>query len=274
MLPAPEWSLRSVSRVRTIIVVPTYEEAGNVEELLRRLRVAAPDADVLVVDDNSPDQTAAVATAVGREIGNVDVLLRGAKDGLGSAYRAGFARALDAGYDIVVQMDADLSHDPATVPTLVDRVTAGADVAIGARYVPGGSIPNWTPLRRGLSRFGNRYATRMLRLGISDATSGFRAYSASAIRAVDIANTRTNGYGFQIEVAHRAATAGLSMTEVPIVFSDRVRGRSKMSLRIVGEALWSVTTWGLRERLRGPRGRGRSADLEPRGREERHGHDE
>lgn len=243
--------LPSVSRVRTIVVVPTYEEAGNIEELLRRLRVAVPDADVLVVDDNSPDGTAALAAAVGREVGHVEVLRRERKDGLGSAYRAGFARALDAGYDVVVQMDADLSHDPDAVPTLLDEIAAGADVAIGARYVPGGSIPNWTPVRRGLSRFGNRYATSMLRLGISDATSGFRAYRAGAITEIDVAGTRTTGYGFQIEVAHRAARAGLVMTEVPIVFSDRVRGSSKMSLRIVGEALWLVTTWGTRERLPG-----------------------
>lgn len=231
------------------MVTPTYQEAENIEELLTRLRAAVPEADILVVDDHSPDGTAAIAAEVGRRFGGIQVLSRQRKGGLGSAYRAGFARALREGYEVIVQMDADLSHDPATVPAFVEAISSGADIVVGSRYVPGGSIPNWPPYRRGLSKFGNRYATAMLGLGIHDATSGFRAYTSAAIRRIDVEGTVTTGYGFQIELANRAALTGCRMTEVPIVFRDRVRGTSKMSLGIVGEALWSVTRWGVRQRL-------------------------
>lgn len=250
--------------------MPTFEEVENIGVVLPLLRRSVPDADVLVVDDDSPDGTAAAAEAAGRELGQIEVLRRGPKGGLGNAYRAGFQRGLDAGYDVLVQMDADLSHDPASVPVLIEAIRAGADIAVGSRYIPGGSIPNWPFYRRRLSRAGNRYATAMLRLGISDATSGFRAYTAEAVQAIGVASTQTTGYGFQIEVAHRAARAGLTVTEVPIIFADRVRGTSKMSIRIVGEALGSVTVWGLRQRLaRIGMGRDRSSDLERHRGEER-----
>ena len=164
--------------MRTLVVLPTYEEAENIAEVLRRLRAAVPAADVLVVDDSSPDGTAEVAKAAGVEVGGVDVMIRAGKAGLGSAYRAGFAEGLRRGYDILVEMDSDLSHDPAALPTLLRAVEGGADLAIGSRYIPGGSIPHWSFRRRALSRWGNRYAGIVLGLPVADATSGYRAYLA------------------------------------------------------------------------------------------------
>jgi dolichol-phosphate mannosyltransferase len=236
--------------VRVLVVLPTYEEAANVAEVLRRLRSAAPSADVLVVDDNSPDGTAEIAERLGRELGGVSVLRRPGKAGLGSAYREGFRWGLEAGYDVLVEMDADLSHDPAALPALLDAVSDGADLAIGSRYVPGGSIPQWSWHRRALSRWGNRYAAAALRLRVRDATSGYRAYRAAVVAKLDLDTVRADGYGFQIEMAYRVASMGGSITEVPISFTDRVRGASKMSGRIVVEALALVTWWGLRDRLR------------------------
>jgi dolichol-phosphate mannosyltransferase len=236
--------------VRVLVVLPTYEEAANVAEVLRRLRSAAPSADVLVVDDNSPDGTAEIAERLGRELGGVSVLRRPGKAGLGSAYREGFRWGLEAGYDVLVEMDADLSHDPAALPALLDAVSDGADLAIGSRYVPGGSIPHWSWHRRALSRWGNRYAAAALRLRVRDATSGYRAYRAAVVAKLDLDTVRADGYGFQIEMAYRVASMGGSITEVPISFTDRVRGASKMSGRIVVEALALVTWWGLRDRLR------------------------
>lgn len=235
--------------MRVLVVVPTYQEVENIEEMLRRVRCAVPLADVLVVDDGSPDGTADVAAIVGRELGRVEILRRDAKGGLGSAYRAGFGRGLEQGYDVLVQMDADLSHDPAAIPSLLDAL-GDADLAVGSRYVAGGSIPHWPARRRALSRYGNRYATAILGLGIRDATSGFRAYKAETLRIVDVEHTTATGYGFQVELAYRAATRGCKLIEVPIVFVDRVRGTSKMSSRIIAEAMWSVTVWGLSGRLR------------------------
>ncbi len=235
--------------VRTLVVLPTYEEAENIAEVLRRLRAAVPAADVLVVDDSSPDGTAAVAKAAGHELGGVDVAIRPGKAGLGSAYRHGFREGLDHGYDVLVEMDSDLSHDPAALPALLKAVEAGADLAIGSRYIPGGSIPHWPLHRRSLSRWGNRYAARMLRLPVRDSTSGFRAYRAGALRSIDLEAVRADGYGFQIEMAYRVARLGGQIAETPIEFRDRERGNSKMSARIVGEALALVTWWGLRDRL-------------------------
>lgn len=236
--------------MRVLVVLPTYQEAANIAEVLRRLRAAVPAADVLVVDDNSPDGTARLAEQVGEEVGGVVVLRRPGKAGLGSAYREGFHRGLAEGYEALVEMDADLSHDPAALPALIDAVADGADLAIGSRYVPGGSIPNWSWHRRALSRWGNRYAAWALRLPVRDATSGFRAYRAAAVAKVDLDTVRADGYGFQIEMAYRVAGLGGTIVEVPISFTDRVRGASKMSSRIVAEALALVTWWGLRDRLR------------------------
>jgi dolichol-phosphate mannosyltransferase len=244
--------------VRVLVVVPTYREVENIEEMLHRVRCAVPDADVLVVDDGSPDGTADLAATVGRDLGSVEILRRDAKGGLGSAYRAGFGRGLEQGYDVLVQMDADLSHDPAAIPSLLDALDA-ADLVVGSRYIAGGSIPHWPARRRALSRYGNRYATAALGLGIRDATSGFRAYKAETLRVIDVEHTTATGYGFQVELAYRAAMRGCKLVEVPIVFVDRVRGTSKMSSRIIAEAMWSVTVWGARDRLLRTRSRESSA---------------
>jgi dolichol-phosphate mannosyltransferase len=233
--------------MRTLVVLPTYEEAENIAEVLRRLRTAVPAADVLVVDDSSPDGTAEIAKAAGTEVGGVDVMIRAGKAGLGSAYRAGFAEGLQRGYDVLVEMDSDLSHDPAALPTLLRAVEAGADLAIGSRYIPGGSIPHWSFRRRALSRWGNRYAAAALGLDVADSTSGYRAYLASTVATIDLPSVRADGYGFQIEMAYRVARHGGRIVEVPIDFTDRERGRSKMSPRIIVEALLLVTWWGARD---------------------------
>jgi dolichol-phosphate mannosyltransferase len=235
--------------VRALVVLPTYQEAENIAEVLRRLRAAAPTADVLVVDDSSPDGTAAMAKAIGAELGQIDVLIRPGKSGLGSAYRAGFTEGMARGYDILVEMDSDLSHDPARLPALLRAVEAGTDLAVGSRYVPGGLIPNWPVHRRFLSRAGNRYAAFVLGLDVRDATSGFRAYRADALRRIDLSSVRADGYGFQIEMAYRVATAGGEIVELPIEFVDRERGTSKMSFRIIAEALALVSWWGVRDRV-------------------------
>ncbi|MGH9123570.1 MAG: polyprenol monophosphomannose synthase [Acidimicrobiales bacterium] len=232
-----------------LIVVPTYEEAANAATVLRRIRSAVPSAAVLVVDDGSPDGTADIAAAMGDELGSIDVLRRASKRGLGSAYREGFRWCLDRGCEIVVEMDADLSHDPADLPRLLAAIDDGADLAIGTRYIPGGSIPEWSWHRRLLSREGNRYAAWALRLPVHDATSGFRAYRASVLSKIDLGAVRAEGYGFQVEMAYRIVGLGGTIAEVPIRFSERVQGRSKMSTRIVVEALALVTWWGLRDRV-------------------------
>ncbi len=235
--------------VRVLVVLPTYDEAANIEEVLRRLHSASPDARVLVVDDSSPDGTADVAERVGEELGVVEVMRRPAKSGLGSAYREGFKQGLINGFDVMVEMDSDLSHDPAVLPTLLAAVEEGADLAIGSRYVPGGSIPDWSWYRRALSRWGNRYAALVLGISVNDATSGFRAYRSEALAAIDFHTIRADGYGFQIEMAHRVLATGGSVTEIPISFTDRIRGTSKMSSWIVVEALVLVTWWGFRDRV-------------------------
>lgn len=235
--------------VRALVVLPTYDEAANIEEVLRRLREACPTVNVLVVDDGSPDGTADIAEAMAEEIGAVEVMRRPAKSGLGSAYRDGFRHGLINGFDIMVEMDSDLSHDPAALPTLLEQVENGADLAIGSRYVEGGSIPDWSWHRRALSKWGNRYAAAVLGIDVNDATAGYRAYSASALAEIDFQSVRADGYAFQIEMAHRVIQAGGVVREVPIQFVDRVRGTSKMSGMIVVEALALVTWWGVRDRL-------------------------
>jgi dolichol-phosphate mannosyltransferase len=240
---------------RTLVIAPTFLEAENIEEFLRRLRAAVPDADVLVVDDNSPDGTADLAEVAGRELGRVEVLRRPTKTGLGTAYRAGFTVGTERGYAVLVQIDADLSHDPRALPSLLQALNEGADLAIGSRYVPGGSIPHWPWLRRALSRYGNRYAGFVLGTDIADATSGYRAYRADTLKAIDFATTRAKGYGFQIETAYRVWRWGGRIAEVPIIFTDRVRGHSKMTWRIAAEELSLVTWWGVRDRLRARRAR-------------------
>ncbi len=231
--------------MRVLVVLPTYREAENIATVLRRIRAADRAAHVLVVDDASPDGTADLALAMGEELGGVDVLRRPGKAGLGSAYRDGFAWGLDRGFEAFVEMDSDLSHDPSALPDLVAPLGQGLDVVVGSRYVPGGSMPNWGMHRKALSRAGNVYAAWLLRLDVTDATSGYRAYSANILRRIDLGAVRADGYGFQIEMVYRAVLAGGRVTEVPIRFVDRVEGRSKMSMRIIVEALGLVTWWGV-----------------------------
>jgi len=228
-----------------LVVLPTYEESENIDRVLRRVRHAMASATMLVVDDGSPDGTADIAERAGKELGNIEVLRRHEKSGLGSAYRAGFGWGLERGFDACIEMDADLSHEPEALPDLVGALGTGCELAIGSRYVTGGSIPNWAWHRRLLSRGGNVYASALLGLGVADSTSGFRAYAAPLLRRIDLEHVRADGYGFQIEMTYRARRAGAAVTEVPIRFVDRVDGRSKMSTRIVVEALGLVTWWGL-----------------------------
>jgi dolichol-phosphate mannosyltransferase len=237
--------------MRALVVLPTYNEAANITLVLRRIRGSC-DADVLVVDDNSPDGTADLAVAAGEEFGGVDVLRRPGKQGLGAAYRAGFREGLGRGYEVLVEMDADLSHDPADLPALIGAVREGAALAIGSRYVPGGAIPAWPWYRRAISRYGNLYARVLLGLSTHDATAGFRAYHHEALRAIDLDAVKAGGYGFQVEMAYLVERNGGKVVEVPIEFRDRALGESKMSSRIVVEALLLVTWWAVRDRLRRP----------------------
>ena len=242
--------------MRVQVCTPTYIEAENIEEFLRLARAAVPAADILVLDDNSPDGTADIAERVAAELGQIEVLRRPEKRGLGNAYRAGFAIGIARGYDVICQIDADLSHDPEVLPELIAAVAGGADLAIGSRYVPGGSIPHWPWRRRALSKYGNLYTNFMLRTGAKDATAGYRAFGAETLLAIDYAATRAKGYGFQIELAYRVAREGGTIVEVPITFTDRVRGYSKMSMAVMVEEMALVSWWGIRDRLRrAPRSR-------------------
>lgn len=219
------------------VVVPTYNEADNIERLCRQVRKVVPDAEILVVDDGSPDGTAARAEELGAELGQIAVLRRAEKAGLGAAYRAGLRAAIDAGAEICVQMDADLSHDPDVLPALVAIAEHGADLAIGSRYVPGGITENWPRRRRWLSRWGNRYAAGVLGLAINDATAGYRAYRSTALERMRFDTVHAEGYGFQVEMTYRLVRIGGKVVEFPITFRDRTAGTSKMSGGIVREAL-------------------------------------
>jgi dolichol-phosphate mannosyltransferase len=231
--------------MRPLVVIPTYNESENIERMLHRIHECLPGAGVLVVDDGSPDGTADLVKRVAAELPDVHLLSRTSKSGLGSAYRAGFAWGLERGYDACIEIDADFSHDPGALPTLVAPLSEGFDVAIGSRYVKGGSIPNWAWHRHLLSRGGNLYASGVLGLGVADSTAGYRAYSAGILRRLDLKRIRAEGYGFQIEMTYRARQLGADITEVPIKFVDREAGESKMSSFIVIEALGLVTWWGL-----------------------------
>jgi dolichol-phosphate mannosyltransferase len=233
-----------------LVVIPTFNESENIERVLHKVRGALPDATVLVVDDGSPDGTADMAEKLGGQIGNIEVLRRTEKAGLGSAYRAGFRWGLDRGYEACVEMDADLSHDPDALPGLVAPLERGdVELVIGSRYVPGGSIPKWAWHRRLVSRGGNVYASALLGFGVTDSTSGFRAYAASVLQRITLDTIRAEGYGFQIEMTYRAKRAGAAIVEVPIRFIDRTEGESKMSTFIVVEAFALVTWWGIQRIL-------------------------
>jgi len=225
------------------LVVPTYNEAENLEPFVRavlpRLAEAAPEHRLLVVDDSSPDGTGEIADALAAELDAVEVLHRSAKEGLGPAYVAGFRRALVAGAGFVLEMDADFSHDPADVPRLIEAA-GRADLALGSRYVEGGRVRDWGRGRRLLSRGGSLYSRLVLGVGVRDLTGGFKCFRREVLEALDLDAVRADGYGFQIELTYRALQAGFSVEEVPIVFSDRRAGNSKMTLRIAAEAVWMV----------------------------------
>jgi dolichol-phosphate mannosyltransferase len=234
-----------------MVVLPTYNEADNIEEVLRRVRAAVPDATVLIVDDGSPDGTADLAEGFAAELGPLEVARRPKKAGLGSAYRHGFRIGIERGFEALVEMDSDLSHDPAALPSLLAPLTEDSTIGlvVGSRYIPGGSIPRWSWHRRKLSEWGNRYASLVLGLRVRDSTSGFRAYRADAVAKIDLDEIRADGYGFQIEMAYTISRSGWRVVERPIAFVDRVRGTSKMSSHIVIEALVLVTWWALRDRV-------------------------
>jgi dolichol-phosphate mannosyltransferase len=233
---------------RVLVIVPTYNEAQNVERIVGRLRDSVPEAHALVVDDGSPDGTGELAEKLAARDPRVHVLRRAGKAGLGPAYVAGFAWARAHGYDVVVEMDADGSHAPEQLPRLLAALD-GADLVLGSRYVPGGSVEDWPVHRLLLSRLGNRYTRWLLRLPLTDATGGYRAARADLIDRLPFDDVASQGYCFQVDWAWRAVRAGARVAEVPITFTERAFGRSKMSGSIVGEALVRVTVWGLRDRL-------------------------
>jgi dolichol-phosphate mannosyltransferase len=231
------------------VIIPTYNELANLETIIGRVRAAVPGADVLVVDDASPDGTGELADKLAAADDHVRVLHRAGKAGLGAAYIAGFGWALERGYGTLVEMDADGSHDPADLPRMLTALE-NADLVIGSRWVPGGVVMNWPRSRQLLSRGGNTYARLMLGIGVHDATGGFRAYRATALQAIGLDQVESQGYCFQIDLTLRTVNAGLAVREVPITFTERTLGASKMSRAIVAEALWRVTQWGVRRRLR------------------------
>jgi glycosyltransferase involved in cell wall biosynthesis len=235
--------------VRTLIIVPTHNEAANISEILDRIRSAVPDADVLVIDDRSTDDTRRLVHERVAVDGRVRIVEREVKRGLGDAYLHAFALGLDEGYDALVEIDADLSHDPAALPMMLDLADRGIALVIGSRYIPGGSVIGWPRRRTWLSRWGNRYASLVLGLALNDATSGYRVYRADTLREIGIDGVQADGYGFQIEMTYRTVQAGLSVVEVPIAFRDRVAGTSKMHRGIIIEAFKLVTLWGLRDAL-------------------------
>jgi dolichol-phosphate mannosyltransferase len=233
------------------LVLPTYNEAENVERVVeaatRSLAVASPEHRLLVVDDNSPDGTGDIADRLAAERDDVEVLHRPGKEGLGRAYLAGFQRALDAGADLVLEMDADFSHDPADIPRLIEAA-ADADLVLGSRYMPGGGVEGWAWHRELLSRGGCLYARALLGVPVRDLTGGFKCFRREVLETLDLSEIHADGYGFQIEMTYKAIRAGFRVREVPITFRDRVAGTSKMHGRIAIEAVWKVPT--LRWRLR------------------------
>jgi len=230
-------------------VMPTYNERQNLESVAARVRAALPTADLLVVDDSSPDGTGDLADKLAEADPHVQVMHRPGKAGLGKAYIAGFGWALERGYDVIVEMDADGSHQPEHLPSLVAALDY-ADLSIGSRWIPAGQVVNWPKSRQALSRGANIYTRIMLGLGVRDATAGFRAYRAATLRTIRLDQVESTGYCFQIDLTLRVADAGLRIIEVPITFVEREHGASKMSNRIIAEAFWRVAQWGVTRRLR------------------------
>ncbi len=236
--------------MRSVVVLPTYNEAENIERFLRAVRKAAPETDVLVVDDDSPDGTGPLAEAVGRDVGRIELLSRPGKRGLGSAYRDGFAHVLGGEYDVVVTMDADLSHDPDRIPDFLSLINEGADLVIGSRYVTGGGTTDWPVRRQLLSKWGNAYTRTILGVSPRDCTGGYRAYRSGALASIDPTSTSAEGYAFMTELVRRLAAQQANIVESPIIFRDRTLGKSKMSGRIIVESMLLVTRWGIGDRLR------------------------
>ena len=240
-----------------LVVVPTYNERDNLEPLLTRLHATVPEADALVVDDGSPDGTGELADKLAADDPRIRVLHRPEKAGLGAAYLAGFATALAGDYRLVVEMDADGSHAPEDLPALLAALEGGsgsngdgADVVLGSRYVPGGRVVNWPTYRNWISRGGNLYSRLALGVGIRDITGGYRVFRREVLEALPLDAVESQGYCFQVDLAWRALQGGFRVVEVPITFTERERGASKMSNGIVAEAFWKVTQWGVARRWR------------------------
>jgi glycosyltransferase involved in cell wall biosynthesis len=233
---------------RTLIVVPTHDEADNIVRLLDQLDAHAPEADVLVIDDASTDATRPlVRERLSAGSDHLRLIERPDKRGLGDAYREAFRVGIADGYDLLVQIDADLSHDPAALPLMLAVAEQGIPVVIGSRYIPGGTVTGWPRRRTWLSRWANRYVAVMLGLAVNDATAGYRVYRTEALEVIGLDDLEASGYGYQVEMTYRAVRAGLAVVEIPIAFRDRVAGRSKMDRRVVVEAFRLVTAWGVHD---------------------------
>jgi dolichol-phosphate mannosyltransferase len=232
---------------KVLVIIPTYNEAENVKPIVTRVRAAVPDADVLIADDNSPDGTGKLADELAGADGQVHVLHRRGKEGLGAAYLAGFRWGIEHGYGVLVEMDADGSHQPEELPRLLTALKS-ADLVLGSRWIPGGRVVNWPKSREFLSRGGSTYSRLMLDVAIRDVTGGYRAFRKETLEGLGMAEVASAGYCFQVDLAWRAVKAGFHVVEVPITFVERERGDSKMSRSIVAEALWRVTAWGVGSR--------------------------
>ena len=232
--------------MRSVLIVPTYNEAANIEKFLTQVRTDAPDTDILVVDDNSPDQTAKIAETLAAKLGSIKVINRTGQRGYAAASRDAMLAAINDGYDVIATMDADFSHDPKVLTKLISLVNSDIALIIGSRYVPGGGVTNWPLFRRLLSKWGNLYTAFCLRLKIKDCTSGFRAYSAASLEEIDLSNLKADGYAFLSEMAFVISRKKLgSIVESPIVYVDRAFGESKMNTRIMRESMVLVTRWGI-----------------------------
>lgn len=233
---------------RVLVIIPTYNEYENLPVIVGRLHAAAPTVHVLVADDNSPDGTGSLADDLAAADSRIHVLHRQGKEGLGAAYLAGFAWGLAEGYDVICEMDADGSHPPERLPAMLERVDAGADLVIGSRWVRGGSVVDWPKSREVLSRGANTYTRLAMGMPVKDATAGFRAFRRTTLEKLNLATVASQGYCFQVDLTWRTLRAGLRVDEVPIVFTERQVGVSKMSTSIMREALFRITEWGLRYR--------------------------
>jgi apolipoprotein N-acyltransferase len=249
---------------RVLVCIPTYNERDSLPETVRRLRAAVPEVDVLVVDDGSPDGTGELADGLHLEDNAVNVLHRTAKSGLGAAYIAGFSWGMQRGYDVLVEMDADGSHQPEELPRLLEGLQT-SDVVLGSRWVPGGDVRNWPASRLWLSRGGNAYVRLALGMPLRDATGGYRAYRRHVLEALPLAEVASQGYCFQVDLVWQAWRSGFEVSEVPITFVERAMGESKMSRSIVLEAFWRVGWWGLRTGRKGPDRPAGTAHLSPGG---------